>query len=145
MSALIYNNTQINYEVSEAYGKLFLNSDVALGYGIHQQTVKDHQKNNPDELIEGTHYIYDYAMTNGGRQRVIKWTTLGVYHLGFFIKSKQAKDFINQADRSELELEKWQDIKHNLKTVFKNGVERCNKQGWKPKASNTLLAQKNNN
>lgn len=32
-------------------------------------------------------------MTNGGRQRVIKWTSLGVYHLGFFIKSKQAKEF----------------------------------------------------
>lgn len=93
MSALIYNDTQINYELSNAYGKLFLNSDVALGYGIHQQTVKDHQKNNSDELIEGTHYIYDYAMTNGGRQRVIKWTSLGVYHLGFFIKSKQAKEF----------------------------------------------------
>lgn len=92
MSALIYNDTQINYELSEAHGKLFLNSDVALGYGIKSNTVNEHLKNN-DELIEGTHYIYDYAMTNGGRQRVIKWTSLGVYHLGFFIKSKQAKEF----------------------------------------------------
>lgn len=33
MSALIYNDTQINYELSDAYGKLFLNKDVALGYG----------------------------------------------------------------------------------------------------------------
>lgn len=93
MSALIYNDTQINYELSDAYGKLFLNKDVALGYGINDITVKRHIENNADELIEGTHYIYDYAMTNGGRQRVIKWTSLGVYHLGFFIKSKQAKEF----------------------------------------------------
>ena len=93
MSALIYNDTQINYELSEAYGKLFLNSDVALGYEISERTVDRYKEKNPDELIEGTHYIYDYAMTNGGRQRVIKWTSLGVYHLGFFIKSKQAKEF----------------------------------------------------
>ena len=93
MSALIYNDTQINYELSEAYGKLFLNSDICLGYGISKQALNDNLKRNQDELIEGTHYIYDYAMTNGGRQRVIKWTSLGVYHLGFFIKSKQAKEF----------------------------------------------------
>lgn len=93
MSALIYNNTQIGYEMSSTYGKLFLNSDVCLGYGISKQALNDNLRRNQDELIEGTHYIYDYAMTNGGRQRVIKWTTLGVYHLGFFIKSKQAKEF----------------------------------------------------
>lgn len=93
MSALMYNDTQINYELSNAYGKLFLNSDVALGYGINEKSVRTHIERNQDELIEGTHYIYDYAMTNGGRQRVIKWTSLGVYHLGFFIKSKQAKEF----------------------------------------------------
>ncbi len=93
MSALIYNNTQINYELSNAYGKLFLNSDVALGYGVTNKNIDYYLSKNQDELIEGTHYIYDYAMTNGGRQRVIKWTSLGVYHLGFFIKSKQAKEF----------------------------------------------------
>ncbi|MCT7509992.1 hypothetical protein N5U26_06495 [Aliarcobacter cryaerophilus] len=93
MLALIYNDTQINYELSKDYGKLFLNSDVCLGYGISKQALNDNLKRNQDELQEGTHYIYDYAMTNGGRQRVIKWTSLGVYHLGFFIKSKQAKEF----------------------------------------------------
>lgn len=93
MSALIYNCTEINYELSEIYGKLFLNSDICLGYGISKQALNDNLKRNSDELIEGIHYIYDYAMTNGGKQRVIKWTSLGVYHLGFFIKSKQAKEF----------------------------------------------------
>lgn len=93
MSALIYNDTEINYELSATYGKLFLNSDICLGYGISKQALNDNLKRNQDELQEGTHYIYDYAMTNGGRQRVIKWTSLGVYHLGFFIKSKQAKEF----------------------------------------------------
>ncbi len=90
---LTYQNTEIVYEDSPEFGKLFLNKDVALGYGIHDRTVKNHLENNSDELIENIHYIYDYAMTNGGRQRVIKWTSLGVYHLGFFIKSKQAKEF----------------------------------------------------
>lgn len=93
MSALIYNDTEINYELSATYGKLFLNSDICLGYGISKQALNDNLKRNKDELQKGTHYIYDYAMTNGGKQRVIKWTSLGVYHLGFFIKSKQAKEF----------------------------------------------------
>lgn len=93
MSALIYNDIEINYELSATYGKLFLNSNICLGYGISKQAINDNLKRNKDELQEGTHYIYDYAMTNGGRQRVIKWTSLGVYHLGFFIKSKQAKEF----------------------------------------------------
>ncbi|MCG3651941.1 hypothetical protein L5F32_06615 [Aliarcobacter butzleri] len=93
MSILIYQNEKLEYEISSNYGNLFLNSTVALGYGVKPNTINDHKKNNSDELIEGIHYIYDYAMTNGGRQRVIKWTSLGVYHLGFFIKSKQAKEF----------------------------------------------------
>ncbi|MCG3655966.1 hypothetical protein L5F23_04475 [Aliarcobacter butzleri] len=93
MSILIYQNEKLEYEISSNYGKLFLNSTVALGYGVKPNTINEHKKNNSDELIEGIHYIYDYAMTNGGRQRVIKWTSLGVYHLGFFIKSKQAKEF----------------------------------------------------
>ncbi|PZP12287.1 MAG: hypothetical protein DI602_09780 [Aliarcobacter butzleri] len=93
MSALIYNDIEINYELSATYGKLFLNSNICLGYGISKQAINDNLKRNKDELQEGTHYIYDYAMTNGGKQRVIKWTSLGVYHLGFFIKSKQAKEF----------------------------------------------------
>ena len=33
MLALIYNDTQINYEQLETYGKLFLNSYIALVYG----------------------------------------------------------------------------------------------------------------
>lgn len=93
MSILIYQNEKLEYEISSNYGKLFLNSTVALGYGIKPNTINEHKNNNSDELIQGVHYIYDYAMTNGGRQRVIKWTSLGVYHLGFFIKSKQAKEF----------------------------------------------------
>lgn len=93
MSILIYQNEKLEYEISSNYGNLFLNSTVALGYGVKPNTINDHKKNNSDELIEGIHYIYDYAMTNGGKQRVIKWTSLGVYHLGFFIKSKQAKEF----------------------------------------------------
>jgi prophage antirepressor-like protein len=93
MSALTYHDTHINYEVSETYGKLFLNSDVALGYQINSVTLSRHLKNNSDELLEGIHWIKDYSQTKGGRQRVIKWTSLGVYHLGFFIKSKQAKEF----------------------------------------------------
>ena len=46
MSILVYQNKEIEYELSEIYGKLFLNNDVALGYGVKPNTINEHNAKN---------------------------------------------------------------------------------------------------
>lgn len=69
----------------------FTTDEVAKNYGIQRVTLQRHKINNSDEFIENIHYFYSYEQTKGGKQRIIRWTLEGVYMLGFFIKSKQAK------------------------------------------------------
>lgn len=69
----------------------FTTDEVAFNYGIVLSALQKHKTNHDDELIENIHYFYSYEQTKGGRQRIIRWTLEGVYMLGFFIKSKQAK------------------------------------------------------
>lgn len=69
----------------------FTTDEVAKNYGIVLSALQKHKTNHDDELIENIHYFYSYEQTTGGRQRIIRWTLEGVYMLGFFIKSKQAK------------------------------------------------------
>lgn len=70
----------------------FTTNEVAKNYGLKTATaIYNHKNFYSDELIENIHYFYSYEQTKGGRQRIIRWTLEGVYMLGFFIKSKQAK------------------------------------------------------
>lgn len=77
------NRFKENYKISE----------VAFNYGVAEQTITGHKREHDDELIENIHYFYSYEQTKGGRQRIIRWTLEGVYMLGFFIKSEQAKNY----------------------------------------------------
>lgn len=65
--------------------------EVAFNYGVQVKTIEMHKSNHADELIENIHYFYSLEQTKGGKQRALRWTLEGVYMLGFFIKSKQAK------------------------------------------------------
>lgn len=75
------NSFKENYKISE----------VAFNYGVAEKTITGHKREHDDELIENIHYFYSLEQTKGGRQRIIRWTLEGVYMLGFFIKSQQAK------------------------------------------------------
>lgn len=75
------NRFKENYKISE----------VAFNYGVAEKTITGHKREHDDELIENIHYFYSLEQTKGGRQRIIRWTLEGVYMLGFFIKSQQAK------------------------------------------------------
>jgi prophage antirepressor-like protein len=77
---------------------LLSNKEVALGYGVTAKTINDHRSNHDDELTEGKHWIRLHVKTNGGMQKVIHWTKKGIVRLGFFIKSKQAKEFRDWAE-----------------------------------------------
>lgn len=76
---------------------------VALGYGVSQENIRSHKLTKADELIEGKHWITVTSCvgnTNAGnlqRQQTL-WTKRGIVRLGFFIRSKQARQFRDMAE-----------------------------------------------
>ena len=80
-------------QIEEGFGKVLSNSEVALNYGIKEDTLKRAKSNNNDELLEGQHWVKLDVQTNGGKQKVVHWTLEGIHMLGFFIKSPKAKEF----------------------------------------------------
>ncbi|MGP1527627.1 MAG: hypothetical protein ACTTIV_02085 [Campylobacter sp.] len=73
--------------------QLFITKQAAQNFGTSIQALGQTKRNHQDELIENIHYFKTYEQTNGGRQEVIKWTLRGIVVLGFFIRSKEAKNF----------------------------------------------------
>lgn len=76
--------------------------DVANGYGISPETVRSHLSKNPDEFMEGKHFIRNveilHSAKTGGSTRATMWTKSGVIRLGFFIKSERARLFRDWAE-----------------------------------------------
>lgn len=70
------------------FKEVYATNEVAKNYQVTENTVRDHLSNHNDEFIENIHYFYDLNHLNKKR---LNWTLEGVYMLGFFIKSKQAK------------------------------------------------------
>lgn len=75
----------------KSFKENYTTKEVATNYGVLERTVGMHKDNHDDELIENIHYFYSLEQTAGGMQTIIRWTLEGVYMLGFFIKSQQAK------------------------------------------------------
>lgn len=79
---------------------------VATSYNITTTGIQKHLARHADELIENIHFFKTYEQTSGGRQEVVKWTLKGIVVLGFFIRSKEAKNFriwaSNQLERELL-------------------------------------------
>ena len=108
---------------------LFTTEQVAKSYGISQDTIKKHKQEHFEELIENIHCV---THKNARNRKIVKWTLKGIVVLGFFIRSKEAKNFriwaSNQLER-EL-LKQAQDYKEararNLELVDKvNSLEAC--------------------
>ncbi|MDL2289776.1 Bro-N domain-containing protein [Paludibacteraceae bacterium OttesenSCG-928-F17] len=99
------------------YEFLMPTEDVAKGYGVQAGTIRKHKKENADELIEGEHFLIhsfpSVTKSNARSKRAgsdnlqskqVFWTKAGVIRLGFFIKSQQAKQFRNWAEKLILEV-----------------------------------------
>ena len=82
---------------------LFTTEQVAKSYGISQNTIRDHLKNHSDEILENIHFV---THKNDRNRPIVKWTLKGIVVLGFFIRSKEAKNFriwaSNQLERELL-------------------------------------------
>ena len=95
----LFANTQVeilNFQT-------FTSEYVAERYGVSERTILAHKTRHADEIVEGIHFVYELADTNGGKQEVLKWTLRGIIKLGMFIRSKEAKYFRLWAEQ---ELEK---------------------------------------
>lgn len=87
----------ISLSVVESTEHVFMLSskDVAVGYGVSENTIRSHRKDRSDELIEGKHFIIDRSYRNTPKTY---WTKRGIIRLGFFIKSERAKAFRDWAE-----------------------------------------------
>ena len=90
MSIVVFEEITLSVIESSDHGSLLSSKDTALGYGCSEATIRNNLKNHKDELIEGKHFIIDRSYKNTPKTM---WTLEGVYMLGFFIKSEQAKTF----------------------------------------------------
>lgn len=70
--------------------------DVARGYGVSPEVIRQHKSRNGDELAEGKHWI-TVTNSNGGSDLTL-WTKRGLIRLGFFIRSERAKRFRDAAE-----------------------------------------------
>ncbi len=76
-----------------------LNSqEVAFGYGVSTENIRQHKANHGDELVEGKHWVVSISNTLGGKQESTLWTKRGIIRLGFFIRSERAKKFRDAAE-----------------------------------------------
>lgn len=71
---------------------------VALGYGVTPEAIRSLKSRREDELLEGKHWVVADRNTLGGAQQVTLWTKRGIVRLGFFIRSKQARQFRDMAE-----------------------------------------------
>lgn len=95
MSIVKVNNSTLKIIENVQHDFLISNKEVALGYGIAISTLRGQKSNHKDELIENKHFIIS---KNDKKQKVIYWTKKGIIRLGFFIKSKEAREFRDWAE-----------------------------------------------
>jgi len=76
---------------------LMTNKEVAIGYDTSEYVIRQCKSTNPDEFIEGKHFVKGVSISHTQPHQVF-WTKRGVIRLGFFVKSKQAKLFRDWAE-----------------------------------------------
>lgn len=86
---------------NENYEFLMTTKEVAHGYGVSPQNIREHQRCN-DDFVEGKHFMkgnsFSDTLGKNAQPHQIFWTKRGVIRLGFFVKSEQAKLFRDWAE-----------------------------------------------
>ncbi len=76
-------------------------AEVANGYGVTTNSLRQTKAAHVAELAEGYHYLCDPSVSfqHALHKQSILWTKAGVVRLGFFIKSQKAKIFRDWAEK----------------------------------------------
>lgn len=97
-----FEEIQLNLIVDSKHDWLLKTKHTAKGYGVTGDSITKHIQRNPEEFLEGKHYIRGTDNLSlpykNSQPRQIFWTKRGIIRLGFFIKSQQAKKFRDWAE-----------------------------------------------
>lgn len=87
------NFDNLNYKQDSEHDWVLTTAEVAQGYGVSESNIREHKNNG--EFIENKHFFSRVGKTDAGNLKRVQtlWTKKGVVRLGFFIKSKRAKEF----------------------------------------------------
>ncbi len=82
---------------------LMTTNEVANGYGVTNKAIRKHSTEHSDELVEGKHWVKGATISSSLSVKNLQphatlWTKRGIIRLGFFIKSKRAKQFRDWAE-----------------------------------------------
>ncbi|WP_407543688.1 hypothetical protein Q0M94_28150 (plasmid) [Deinococcus radiomollis] len=97
---LTIDNQALSIQPDTQHEYLMTTEQVALGYGVTQENIRQHKLTKADELIEGKHYLSSVSNPNAGnlqREQTL-WTKRGIVRLGFFIRSARARKFRDMAE-----------------------------------------------
>ncbi len=93
---IIIDGDAIEIRQSEAHEYLVTTKEVARGYGVGEEVIRQHKRRHADELVADKHWT---TVTNShGGEPATLWTKRGVIRLGFFIRSERAKRFRDAAE-----------------------------------------------
>ena len=91
----------VNVIPNQNYDYVMTTKEVAHGYGVSPQNIREHQRVN-DDFVEGKHFVkgvsFSDTLGKNAQPHQIFWTKRGIVRLGFFIKSEQAKLFRDWAE-----------------------------------------------
>lgn len=97
------DDVELNFIMDDTHEFLLSSKEVALGYGVNTETIRQTKARNKDELYEGKHFMSgsyfsrdkmsQLNVTANNVDKQTFWTKRGLVRLGFFIKSQRAKKF----------------------------------------------------
>ena len=102
---IVTEGVAVNVLPNEQYEFLMTNKDVSHGYGTSEYVIRQCKSTNPNEFIEGKHFIKGVSISHTQPHQVF-WTKRGIVRLGFFIKSERAKLFRDWAEEVILKVDK---------------------------------------
>ncbi len=124
------DDVQLNFMLDDRHEFLLTTKEVALGYGVNSEAIRQTKRRHLDELIENKHFI-SVTKCNGNPRAGIPhnetyWTKRGIIRLGFFIKSERAKKFrdwcedliINSSKQTQEPIKEKLDIDGNIMKFY---------------------------
>lgn len=104
MKLIEFSDVQLEVNEHPEHEWTLTTKQVAEGYGVTENLLKMHIRNNPKDFVDGKHYFVlkvsnpDVQKKHGGARRQTVWTKRGVVRLGFFIRSERARAFRDLAE-----------------------------------------------
>lgn len=98
----VTNSLVVNVIPNASHQFVMTTEEVAIGYGVTEANIRKHKKLNPDDFVEGKHFVKGVTISTtplkNAQPNQTYWTKKGIVRFGFFIKSPSAKLFRDWAE-----------------------------------------------